>query len=84
MRGYLGYSIKDSWYSYLKRKDAVRDYKYPTGNYGAREWPIGWIAIDGDEVIEHEGTPSLEMNVGNEILKKDFEHEVRLELLGND
>lgn len=84
MRGYLGYSMKDSWYGYLPRKDVVRDYKYPTGNYGAREWPIGWIAIDGDEVIEHEGTPSFEMNVGNEILKKDFEHEVRLELLGND
>jgi GDP-fucose protein O-fucosyltransferase len=60
MRGYLGYSMMDSWYGWLPRKDSVREYKYPTGNYGAREWPIGWIAIDGDEVIEHEGTPVLE------------------------
>jgi GDP-fucose protein O-fucosyltransferase len=57
MRGYLGYSSMDSWYGWLPRKEVVRLYKYPTGNYGAREWPIGWIAIDGDEVIEHEGTP---------------------------
>jgi hypothetical protein len=57
MRGYLGYSTMDSWYGWLPRKEAVRLYKYPTGNYPAREWPIGWVAIDGDEVIEHEGTP---------------------------
>jgi hypothetical protein len=76
MRGYLGYSMKDSWYGYLPRKDAVRDYKYPTGNYGAREWPIGWIAIDGDEVIEHEGTPSLEIKDGDEILMTDFQRKV--------
>jgi len=76
MRGYLGYSMKDSWYGYLPRKDAVRDYKYPTGNYGAREWPIGWIAIDGDEVIEHEGTLSLEIKDGDEILMADFERKL--------
>ena len=57
MRGYLGYSIKDSWYGWLERKDAVREYKYPVGNYGAREWPVGWIGIDGDTLIEHELVP---------------------------
>jgi hypothetical protein len=57
MRGYLGYSMKDSWYGWLERKDAVREYKYPVGNYGAREWPIGWIGIDGDTLIEHELVP---------------------------
>jgi len=75
MRGYMGYSMKDSWYGYLPRKDAVRDYKYPMGNYPAREWPIGWIAIDGDEVIEHEGYPSLELKDGDENLMKDFQRE---------
>jgi hypothetical protein len=54
MRGYSGYSIEDSWYSYLPKKDAVREWEYPEGNYPAREWPIGWTAIDGDEWIEHE------------------------------
>eukprot|EP00980_Cylindrotheca_fusiformis_P003054 scaffold713_cov131-Cylindrotheca_fusiformis.AAC.12 len=35
--------------------------KMPSGNgniqkenYPAREWPLGWVAIDGDEWIEHE------------------------------
>lgn len=32
-------------------------WKYPEGNIPAREWPIGWTAIDGDEWIEHEGEP---------------------------
>jgi len=72
MRGYLGYSMKDSWYSYLPRKDAVRDYKYPVGNYGAREWPIGWIGIDGDRVIEHEGTPVLEIKNDEKIQTPEF------------
>lgn len=61
MRGYIGYSIKDSWYSFLPRKNATREYQYPKGNYGAREWPIGWVAIDGDEIIEHESSPVLEV-----------------------
>ena len=34
-------------------------YRYPgegpNGNYVAREWPLGWVAIDGDEIILHEG-----------------------------
>ncbi len=77
MRGYLGYSIKDSWYGYLPRKGVVRDYKYPSGNYGAREFPIGWVGIDGDTVIEHEGVPVLEMEEGQENVKTDFERKVR-------
>ncbi len=89
MRGYLGYSMKDSWYGYLKRKDVMREYVYPTGNYGAREFPLGWIAIDGDEVLEHEGksvideveivehkeSPVLERN-GEEPSEKAFERKV--------
>lgn len=38
----------------------MHEYKYPQGNYGAREWPLGWVAIDGDKVIEHEGVPVVE------------------------
>ena len=54
MRGYLGYSMKDSWYSYLPRKTELQEWEYPHGNYPAREWAISWIGIDGDEWIEHE------------------------------
>jgi hypothetical protein len=57
MRGYLGHSMKNSWYGWLERKDKMQEWQYPTGNYAAREWPIGWVAIDGDEIIEHEGEP---------------------------
>lgn len=46
--------MKDSWYGYTLRKEAMREWTYPEGNYPAREWPIGWIGIDGDELIEHE------------------------------
>eukprot|EP00537_Pseudo-nitzschia_pungens_P010966 CAMPEP_0172397068 /NCGR_PEP_ID=MMETSP1061-20121228/28798_1 /TAXON_ID=37318 /ORGANISM="Pseudo-nitzschia pungens, Strain cf. pungens" /LENGTH=1135 /DNA_ID=CAMNT_0013129133 /DNA_START=138 /DNA_END=3545 /DNA_ORIENTATION=+ len=74
MRGYLGYSMKDSWYSFLPRKEVMRDFKYPSGNYGAREWPIGWIGIDGDEVIEKEGTPVGSMeDTGSSNVSKVFE-----------
>ena len=64
MRGYLGHPMKNSWYGWLPRKDAMQTYYYPgegpTKNYVAREWPLGWVAIDGDEVIEHEGVPVVE------------------------
>ncbi|KAL3920089.1 MAG: hypothetical protein SGILL_003436 [Bacillariaceae sp.] len=76
MRGYLGFSMMDSWYGWLPRKEAVREYKYPIGNYGAREWPIGWVAIDGDEVIEHEGEPVIEQEENVDSVKSS-NHEKR-------
>jgi hypothetical protein len=71
MRGYLGHSMQDTWYSWLPRKDAFQEWKYPEGNYPAREWPIGWAAIDGDKWIEHEAVvpasdqPKLHSRNGN-------------------
>ena len=58
MRGYLGYSIKDSWYGWNERKVEVREWQYPHGNYPAREWPIGWVGIDGDKYVDHETSPT--------------------------
>jgi uncharacterized protein YggL (DUF469 family) len=64
MRGYLGHSMKNSWYGWLQRKEAMQQYYYPgegpAENYVAKEWPIGWVAIDGDKLIEHEGAPVIE------------------------
>jgi len=54
LRGYLGKSMKNSWYSYLPRKDVMIEFAYPGGNYYAREWPIAWLSIDSDERIEVE------------------------------
>jgi GDP-fucose protein O-fucosyltransferase len=51
LRGYLGKSMKDSWYSFLPRKEAMREFTFPDGNYPAREWQIGWLGIDTDEHI---------------------------------
>lgn len=51
LRGYLGKSMKYSWYSFLPRKESMRVYVYPEGNYPAREWPLGWLGIDSDEHI---------------------------------
>ena len=57
MRGYLGHSMKNSWYGWAPRKNRMQEFEYINGNMCAREWPQGWIAIDGDEWIEHEGEP---------------------------
>lgn len=54
LRGYLGKSMKDSWYSFLPRKEVMHDVIYPEGNYFPREWQTGWLTIDSDERIEFE------------------------------
>lgn len=58
--------MMDSWYGWLERKDVMREYKYPVGNYGAREWHVGWIGIDGDTLIEHELSPVTEQDEDGE------------------
>ena len=54
LRGYRGLSMANSWYSYAERRDWMHKWQYLTGNHFAREWPIAWVGIDGDELIEHE------------------------------
>jgi len=50
MRGYNGISMDKSFYGTLDQKEALHEPIYfPTGNYAAREFSIGWIGIDGDE-----------------------------------
>ena len=62
LRGYVGHSMQNSWYSWLERKNQMLNWTYPNGNFPAREWPLGWVGIDGDEIIEHEG--ALVVDVG--------------------
>jgi hypothetical protein len=54
MRGYYGYSMKDSWYSYLPRKTIMHPFEFPHGNFHAREFHSGWVGIDGDTTADHE------------------------------
>jgi hypothetical protein len=70
MRGYLGYSMKASLYSWLPRKYVMQEWRYPEGNIPAREWPLGWTGIDGDEWIEHELVPVLEESYDQDVSKK--------------
>jgi len=55
MRGYHGMSVNTSWYNVLSRKTFVQNWTYPSGVfYFSREFPIGWVGIDGNVVVEHE------------------------------
>jgi hypothetical protein len=54
MRGYYGYSMNDSWYSYLPRKTIMHPFEFPHGNFHAREFHSGWVGIDGDTTADHE------------------------------
>lgn len=54
LRGYYGYSMKDSWYSYLPRKTIMHPFEFPHGNFHTREFHSGWVGIDGDETADHE------------------------------
>ena len=40
--------MKDSWYSFLPKKDAVHEWKNYSGSIYAYESPLGWIGIDAD------------------------------------
>jgi hypothetical protein len=67
LRGYRGLSMKDSWYSWTERKTRLHTWDYPSGSYYAREWPIAWTGIDGDEWIEQE---THEVNAESDLEKE--------------
>ena len=48
MRGYHGMKMKDSFYGTTDRKTSVHTWENTAGSVFAKEWPTGWIAIDGD------------------------------------
>jgi hypothetical protein len=50
MRGYHGMTMRNSWYGTLDRKYRMQNFSIPTGNYIGRDWPVGWVGIDGDSV----------------------------------
>lgn len=49
LRGYHGLSMKDSWYSFLPRKNALHEWVTVNQSVYAFEYPDGWVGIDGDE-----------------------------------
>ena len=54
VRGYQGKSMKDSWYSYLPRKDRMQTWETPSKTTYAYDYPDGWIGIDADVWPTHD------------------------------
>jgi len=55
LRGYYGMSKHFSYYSWLKRKYFMNSWMdVGDGSYYAREYPVAWTSIDGDEFVEND------------------------------
>mmetsp|Transcript_12316 Transcript_12316/g.17538 ORF Transcript_12316/g.17538 Transcript_12316/m.17538 type:complete len:406 (+) Transcript_12316:581-1798(+) len=50
MRGYHGMSVNSTYYGYLPNKFSTRDWDPRWSNRFAREWPSGWMGIDGNDI----------------------------------
>ena len=57
MRGYYGMSGTTSFYSTPDRKLNTHKWQNHSKIVTAREWPIAWIGIDGDEAVFDEQVP---------------------------
>lgn len=54
LRGYYGITGRASYYSDPERARVTHSWKNPSKVLTAREWPVCWIGIDGDEVVSEE------------------------------
>jgi hypothetical protein len=48
LRGYHGMSGMKMHYGHLKHMNETHKWVFPHASYSAREFPLGWVAIDGD------------------------------------
>lgn len=48
IRGYFGISGKQMYYGYKEYMTETHKWVYPKSSYSAREFPIGWVGIEGD------------------------------------
>jgi GDP-fucose protein O-fucosyltransferase len=48
LRGYHGMTMRDSWYSFLDRKEALHKWEEVDRFAYAFEWPDCWVGIDAD------------------------------------
>lgn len=53
MRGYNGFPGNTSYYGQLDRKFSMHHWESPDKVLTAREWPTGWVGIDGDIAYDH-------------------------------
>lgn len=54
LRGYHGMSGRAMHYGYLSRMNETHTWANPHSSYSAREFPTGWVAIDGDHEASEE------------------------------
>ena len=54
MRGYNGMTMKDSYYGVPEYKEVTHTLGKICGKVFAKEWPTGWVSIDGDGLVSHE------------------------------
>lgn len=51
LRGYYGMSEKNMWYGQAGHQTETHAWVDPKSSYSAREFPVGWVGIDGDEAV---------------------------------
>ena len=51
MRGYHGLPGNTSYYGQDDRKLSMHKWENPVKVLTAREWPTGWVGIDGDAAV---------------------------------
>jgi len=49
MRGYRGVPSTSMYYGHPDRWNETHVWRYPKPSYSAREYPLGWVGIDGDD-----------------------------------
>ena len=64
LRGYYGLSKMTNYYSYRPRRFIMLKWKYPSGNYCAREFQSAWLGIDGDKYILEDLEPNAPSPIG--------------------
>ena len=52
MRGYHGFPGNTSFYGQPERMLSMHKWENPDKVLTAREWPTGWVGIDGDEKVD--------------------------------
>ena len=51
-RGYIGYSMKNSWFITLKEKNKTQIWPHKfTNQTFYTELPNGWVCVDGNDIV---------------------------------
>ncbi|KAL7431266.1 hypothetical protein ACHAXM_003999 [Skeletonema potamos] len=64
LRGYYGVSKMSNYYAYRPRRFEMIKFRYPYGNYAARDWQTAWLGIDGEKEIVEDLEPNSISPIG--------------------